>query len=135
MPVACRSGSRTISIRSKHWSAYFDWALNEQCFQYNECNLLTPFITAGKAVFVVEYSLATTAFCPQAVELKFNAMKKNLDLDAPRTAVPVTRHHAGRRPRRRPTSESSADRRLGAGISAGVTHQPASSSWKLPADR
>jgi hypothetical protein len=66
----------------------FDWAINEQCFQYKECNLLTPFITAGKAVFVVEYELATTAFCPQAVQLKFNAMKKNLDLDAPRTACP-----------------------------------------------
>ncbi len=30
---------------------YFDWALNEQCFQYNECNTLVPFITAGKSVF------------------------------------------------------------------------------------
>jgi len=29
----------------------FDWALNEQCFQFNECALLAPFINAGKAVF------------------------------------------------------------------------------------
>ena len=68
---------------------YFDWALNEQCFEYQECNLLAPFTSAGKAVFEVEYNLATTAFCPQAVNLRFNAMKKNLALDAPRTACPA----------------------------------------------
>ena len=67
---------------------YFDWALNEQCFEYNECNLLKPFTRAGKAVFVVEYNLATSVFCPTAVALSFNAMKKNLALDAPRTACP-----------------------------------------------
>lgn len=68
--------------------SYFDWALNEQCFEYSECNLLAPFTKAGKAVFEVEYTLATTAFCPQAVALGFNSMKKNLNLDATRTACP-----------------------------------------------
>jgi hypothetical protein len=34
----------------------FDWALNEQCFQYNKCNLLLPFEQAAKAVFGIEYS-------------------------------------------------------------------------------
>ena len=66
----------------------FDWALDEQCFQYSECDLLTPFITAGKAVFEVEYgapSLATT-ICPMANALDFDTLIKNLDLDAPRTA-------------------------------------------------
>src|SRR6266576_526742 len=61
---------------------YFDWALNEQCLQYNECNTLVPFITAGKAVFEVEYSLSTSQFCPQANALNFNAMQKDLNLDA-----------------------------------------------------
>jgi hypothetical protein len=61
---------------------YFDWALNEQCFQYNECNTLAPFITAGKAVFEVEYSLSISQFCLQANALNFNAMQKNLILDA-----------------------------------------------------
>ncbi len=64
----------------------FDWALNEQCFEYNECSTLAPFTKAGKAVFEVEYNLSTSQFCPQAVSLQFNSMKKNLDLDAPRTA-------------------------------------------------
>jgi hypothetical protein len=61
---------------------YFEWALNEQCFQYNECNTLAPFIAAGKAVFEVEYSLSASQFCPQANALNFNALQKNLNLDA-----------------------------------------------------
>jgi hypothetical protein len=64
----------------------FDWALNEQCFQYNECSALAPFTKAGKAVFEVEYSLTTDKFCSKALALQFNSMKKGLDLDAPRTA-------------------------------------------------
>jgi hypothetical protein len=64
----------------------FDWALDEQCFQFQECDKLTPFIRAGKAVFEVEYSLNTGQFCPQADALNFNSLRKNLALDAPRTA-------------------------------------------------
>jgi len=33
----------------------FDWALNEECLSYDECDLLKPFLEAGKAVFHVEY--------------------------------------------------------------------------------
>jgi hypothetical protein len=66
----------------------FDWAINEQCFEYNECHLLAPFTQAGKAVFVVEYSLTPAQFCDQAVAMKLNALKKNLDLDAAVTACP-----------------------------------------------
>jgi hypothetical protein len=58
----------------------FDWALDEQCFQYTECHKLVPFINAGKAVFEVEYSLATSEFCPEANSLDFNSMKKHLNL-------------------------------------------------------
>ncbi len=64
---------------------YFDWALDEQCFQYQECAQLLPFVQAGKAVMEVEYSLKTGRFCAQANTLNFNAMKKNLALDVPRT--------------------------------------------------
>lgn len=61
---------------------YYDWALNEECFSYNECDLLTPFIKAGKPVFVIEYEMSPQEFCPQANEMGFNAIQKNLDLDA-----------------------------------------------------
>jgi hypothetical protein len=60
----------------------FDWAINEQCFQYNECNALVPFSSAGKAVFVTEYDLATSSFCSKAQGLGFMAMRKHLSLDA-----------------------------------------------------
>jgi hypothetical protein len=33
----------------------FDWALNEECFAYEECDRYAPFVDAGKAVFHVEY--------------------------------------------------------------------------------
>lgn len=61
---------------------YFDWALNEQCFQFNECDALLPFIQAGKAVFGVEYELEAEAFCPLANAAGFQWLKKHRELDA-----------------------------------------------------
>lgn len=63
----------------------FDMALSEQCFQYQECGGYSAFIALGKPVFEVEYSLATSNFCPQANALNFNAMRKNTSLNATRT--------------------------------------------------
>jgi hypothetical protein len=64
----------------------FDFALDEQCFEFSECDKLAPFISANKAVFEVEYSLATSAFCSQANAMNFNSLKKDLDLTATVTA-------------------------------------------------
>jgi hypothetical protein len=61
---------------------HFEWALNEQCFQYNECNRLLPFIQAGKPVFGIEYQGNPAVFCPMANALNFDVLKKNLELDA-----------------------------------------------------
>ena len=60
----------------------FDWALNEQCFQYNECQTLLPFVTANKPVFGIEYTSNEQVFCPQANAWNFDFLKKNLDLKA-----------------------------------------------------
>jgi hypothetical protein len=65
---------------------YFDWALNEECFTYTECELLSPFVAAGKAVFGVEYELDPVNFCPQANALNFDFLKKHWELDAWRLA-------------------------------------------------
>ena len=65
---------------------HFDWALNEECFRYRECDRLLPFIRAGKAVFHVEYEGAASAFCPAALALGFSSLKKPLDLGAARIA-------------------------------------------------
>ena len=60
--------------------ADFDWALNEQCFQYEECEKLLPFIQANKAVFGVEYEADRADYCPQALELDFSWLSKTTDL-------------------------------------------------------
>jgi hypothetical protein len=65
---------------------YFDWALNEQCFQYSECALLTPFTAAGKAVMNIEYRLGVKRFCPAANARNFNSLKKTKALKAARHA-------------------------------------------------
>ncbi len=62
----------------------FDWALVEQCFQYDECARLRPFTTAGKAVWEVEYERAPDTFCPAARAAGFMAMRKRLELDSAR---------------------------------------------------
>lgn len=64
--------------------SHFDWILNEECFSYAECDLLTPFLQAGKPVFVTEYELQPSDFCPQAVQMNINALYKNWELDAER---------------------------------------------------
>lgn len=66
---------------------YFDWALNEECFDYDECGSLLPFVQAGKAVMQVEYDLPTSKFCPQANKMNFNSLRKHQDpVDAWREA-------------------------------------------------
>ena len=64
---------------------YFDWMLNEECFTYQECDMLLPFVQAGKPVFVIEYELSPEEFCPQANQMGFNALHKHRELDAYRT--------------------------------------------------
>ena len=66
---------------------YFDFAVDEQCFQYRECLSsdnggfgLDEFTTAGKAVFEIEYRLTRAQFCPAAIRDHFNALRKRLDL-------------------------------------------------------
>jgi hypothetical protein len=70
----------------KQLEPYFDFALDEECFTYHECDRLQPFIDAGKAVFQVEYNLPTSSFCPQANTMNFNSLKKKLNLGSWRVA-------------------------------------------------
>lgn len=64
----------------------FDFAVNEQCYQYEECDLLKPFITQGKAVFGVEYELETNEFCAKANLAQYSWLKMDFDLDGGRIA-------------------------------------------------
>jgi hypothetical protein len=68
--------------------AAFDWALNEQCYEYSECGAYTAagsFLPAGKAVFDVEYNVAPTCTGPSpgADTAHMNAQETDLDLVGP----------------------------------------------------
>jgi hypothetical protein len=60
----------------------FDFAVNEQCAEYSECDKLTPFIQQGKAVLHVEYNVPNSQYCDQAKRLRLSSMEKHLELDA-----------------------------------------------------
>jgi hypothetical protein len=63
----------------------FDFAVNEQCVQYHECDALTAFVQTGKPVFGIEYSGTAAKVCAEAQRLGFRTVRKALALDAPRT--------------------------------------------------
>lgn len=62
--------------------AYFDFAVNESCYDYNECNLLSPFIAANKPVVSIDYHTANNGFCARMTQLNMDGIKKHLNLDA-----------------------------------------------------
>lgn len=90
LEVAKKAHARGLSVGMKNGVevidratvAAFDWALDEQCFQYTECKRLLPFIRAHKAVFEVEYVGDPSRFCPKARRLGFSSMKKHYALGA-----------------------------------------------------
>ena len=68
--------------------ADFDFAVNEQCFEYDECEHLLPFIEKGKPVFHTEYTMPLAAFCPMARSYRFSSIKKTNALNAVRELCP-----------------------------------------------
>jgi len=69
----------------------FDWALNEECYTYAECDAYGPtFIQAGKAVFHAEYvdSSQLSAVCAVTKPLMISTIVKHIELDAFRLACP-----------------------------------------------
>ena len=87
--LAAEAHKRQLSVglkndlgQIKELVTYFDWALNEECLEYNECSKVTPFITANKAVFHVEYDTTASKICTKMKQYKFDSQAKNWDLDA-----------------------------------------------------
>jgi hypothetical protein len=76
----------------------YDWALNEECAAFDECDVYaSTFIAKGKAVFHTEYidgsePISESAFastvCPKASALGLSSLLKRLDLDAYRVTCP-----------------------------------------------
>lgn len=60
----------------------YDWALVEQCWEYDECDgFRTSFLAANKPVFNVEYNTAPN--CASANAWHMNSMRRDLDLVGP----------------------------------------------------
>ncbi len=72
--------------QSQALEPYFDWVLNERCYELGECALLAPFIAAGKAVFGVEYTGDPARICPEMNRLNYDWLFKNIQLDNQRLA-------------------------------------------------
>ena len=67
---------------------YFDFAVNEQCFEYNECDALLPFINQGKPVLTAEYldkyvnnPNERAAICQESRDNLFSTLILPLDLN------------------------------------------------------
>ncbi len=67
---------------------FFDFPINEECHEYDECDILTTFIEAGKAVFNAEYDQRYInnkqkrfKMCSESFSLKMSALILPLDLD------------------------------------------------------
>jgi len=93
--IANEAHKRDLSVGLKNDLAqinnlvdYFDFILNEQCFEYSECNILTAFINQGKAAFNVEYlqeyvdsATARDSICQQSNTLQISTLVLPLLLD------------------------------------------------------
>ncbi|WP_411742101.1 endo alpha-1,4 polygalactosaminidase [Raineyella sp. W15-4] len=66
----------------------FDFAVVEQCYEFDECDAYVPFIDRGKAVLHVEYNVPVSRFCPTTTDLGFSSMRKRLSLNAWRQVCP-----------------------------------------------
>lgn len=91
--IAQEAHNRNLSVGLKNdvdqvkaLAPYFDFAVNEQCNQYNECGVYTAFTGLNKAVFGMEYQLNPAVFCPKTNAANLDFLKKRLSLDAARTA-------------------------------------------------
>jgi len=62
----------------------FDFAINEECWQYDECNMYDAFVGAGKAVWNIEYDIGTkkllNKICPKAAKLGIKTIKSRYAL-------------------------------------------------------
>ncbi|KAH0537524.1 hypothetical protein FGG08_005699 [Glutinoglossum americanum] len=94
--LANHAHNRSLSIGLKNAGAIvprvvdlLEWEVNEQCVQYDECDLYRPFVDANKPVFHIEYpdsapdiDLATAnSICGAANTVDFSTLMKALVLD------------------------------------------------------
>lgn len=85
MSIGLKNGGAIIN----ETISMMQWEVNEQCEQYNECDLFRPFVEAGKPVFHIEYpdsaphisDAKKKSVCDNASAEGFSTVLKNMDLD------------------------------------------------------
>jgi len=60
---------------------YFDFSIEEECWEYNECCMYEPFVTNGKPVFAVEYPNNQQSLCSTFAGYGFTLIFGNYDLN------------------------------------------------------
>jgi len=81
MSIGLKNDPEQVEDLLKH----YDWSLIEDCSVYEWCEMLLPYIQAGKPVFQVEYTdtyTATDQFCEESGRSGFSGFLKNRELDA-----------------------------------------------------
>jgi hypothetical protein len=75
-------GLKGNNAEAAHYEPFSDWSLTEECFQYDECDVVVnAFIPKGKAVFNIEY--AADPDCAWANANHMNSAKRDLNLMGP----------------------------------------------------
>jgi hypothetical protein len=90
--IAAEAHARGLSVGLKNdvdqladLEPHFDWALNEECFAFNECaRYQDTFLASNKAVFHVEYTDRNrlAAVCAVTEPLGLSTLIKSVELDA-----------------------------------------------------
>ena len=94
--IANEAHERNLSVALKNdlnqiveLEPYYDFSVNEQCHQYEECSYLQPFIDANKPVLTAEYADkyrhntdgARDTLCSETINMKFKTLVLDLSLD------------------------------------------------------
>lgn len=76
------AGLTNDGFQSTPLARVFDFSVIESCLDFDECDIYSPFVDAGKAVFAIEYKKTPAEFCGPAKELRFSMIRKSEALGA-----------------------------------------------------
>ncbi|RKF71123.1 putative endo alpha-1,4 polygalactosaminidase [Golovinomyces cichoracearum] len=93
--LATEAHSHNLSIGLKNGGKlvpdvldFMEWDVNEQCLQFDECDMFQPFVKAGKPVFHIEYpdtlltnDLILNKYCEDEKTRGFSTVLKKIQLD------------------------------------------------------
>lgn len=79
LSIGLKNGASSSGVFEAAMAQFADWALNEECNQFNECGGYSAFIAQDKAVFQVEYTSSgstPSSICPADNAANFDGLLK-----------------------------------------------------------